>query len=415
MLAAHTLGLLGFNGEHFGGRYGIERHYNDILNRGDNELYVNFFAEVFSDISETVIKKDYSREGDVILTVEPTVQLELETKLHEISEEWGSAQSMGIIMDPKTGDVVALAVTPAFDPNDFSDIEDASAFSNPLIERVYEMGSIIKPLTVAAGLDSGAITPETTYYDTGALTIDQATISNYDGEGRGTVPMQEVLSQSLNTGVSFIVKEMGKDTFRDYMYGFGLSEETGIDLPGETNSLVSNLESPRDIEYATASFGQGIALTPIMTVRALAALGNGGSLVTPHLVKSIDYVKGGDKEISHLGEERRVISAATSETITRMLVEVVDSALLDGKVKIDTHSVAAKTGTAQIASPAGGYYDDRSLHSFFGYFPAYEPEFIVFLMTIEPKGVRYASQTLTYPFHDLTKFLINYYEIPPDR
>ena len=177
---------------------------------------------------------------------------------------------------------------------------------------------------------------------------------------------------------------------------------------------MKNLESPREVEYATASFGQGIALTPIAAVRALSALANGGTLVTPHLVKSIEYENGKIDTIT-FPEGTRVFKKETSEDITRMLVTVVDKALKHGKAKNPYYTVAAKTGTAQIANEHGKYYDDRYLHSFFGYFPAYDPQFLIFLYTVEPKGVQYASETLTDPFIDLTQFLINYYAIPPDR
>jgi cell division protein FtsI/penicillin-binding protein 2 len=199
------------------------------------------------------------------------------------------------------------------------------------------------------------------------------------------------------------------------MKSFGLGEKTGVDLPNETRGLIGNLESPRKVEYATASFGQGMALTPIATARALSVLGNGGTLVTPHVVKKVEYEMGSVKE-SELASEKRVISQESSEEITRMLVKVVDDALLGGTVALDNHSIAAKTGTAQIADPStGGYFEDKFLHSFFGYFPAYDPEFLILLMNIEPKEARYASETLTRPFMDLAQFLIQYYEIPPDR
>jgi cell division protein FtsI/penicillin-binding protein 2 len=169
------------------------------------------------------------------------------------------------------------------------------------------------------------------------------------------------------------------------------------------------------VEFATASFGQGIAMTPIETVRALAALGNGGKLVTPHLVKAVKYDNGVTRSLSW-GEGEQMLKPETSTTISRMLTTVVDTKLADGKLKMEHYSIAAKTGTAQIANPnGGGYYTDKYLHSFFGYFPSYDPKFIVFLFAVEPKGAPFASQTWAPPFGEITKFLINYYNIPPDR
>ncbi len=416
-LAARTVGFVGFtsdSGTGVTGRYGLERYYEDVLARDNSKLSVNFFAEIFSNLGSIIFDTTDARTGDIVTTIEPTVARMLDRELAKTQEQWNSKVTGGIIINPRNGEIYALNAVPTFDLNDRtgSTIDD---FKNPLVENVYEMGSIIKALTMAVGLDSGAVTPDTTYYDSGSLDLDTYTISNYDGKGRGTVDMQEVLNQSLNTGVAFIVDKMGKEKFRTYFKALRFGSETGIDLPNEAYGLVANLDSPRDVEYATASFGQGIALTPIATVRALSTLANGGKLVTPHIVKRIEYLDGTVKEVQY-PEGEQVFSEEASVTASRMLTAVVDDALRGGNVKLENYSVAAKTGTAQIADEVdGGYYEDKFLHSFFGYFPSYDPEFLVFLYTVEPKEVRYASETLTEPFMEVTKFLINYYNLPPDR
>ncbi|TAK57893.1 penicillin-binding protein 2 [Patescibacteria group bacterium] len=416
-LASHTVGFIGYraNDETLAGRYGLERSYEGVLTRNTNDLYVNFFAEIFSNIKKS-ISTETPLEGDIVATIEPTVQNAFEGIIQKMHTKWNSELSGGIIIDPKTGEIYALAVYPTFDPNALQNEKNSDVFTNPLVESVYEMGSIIKPITMSIGLDTGRVTATTTYNDEGFLIFNNKKISNYDLKGRGPkTSMQEVLNQSLNTGAAFVMGQVGKDSFSRYMLDFGLGESTGIDLPNEAKDLVQNLKSTRDIEHATAAYGQGIAMTPIATVRALSALGNGGFLISPHIVKEIHYSVGISKKIEPtLGKS--VIKKETSTEITRMLVQAFDTGLLGGAMKMDRYSIAAKTGTAQIANPqGGGYYDDRNLHSFFGYFPAYNPRFLVFLYTVYPKGAKFASETLVQPFMDTTKFLITYYEIPPDR
>lgn len=414
-LASHVLGFVGYNQDSLEGIYGVEKYYNYLLNRKSKNLLVNFFAETFSNLSAVITGDEFDKEGDIVLTIEPTVQEYLETVLEEVSLEWKTDLAGGIIINPNNGEIYAMGFSPNFDPNNFSKAEDGVLFGNPMVENVYEMGSIIKALTVAIGLDSGVVKADTIYNDTGSTTLDGKTFSNYDGRARGNIPVQEILNQSLNVGAAYVAKKVGNSKFAEYLVNLDLGEETGIDLPNETYGLVKNLESKRDIEYATASFGQGIAITPIETVKALSALANGGVLITPHLVKEIKYGIMSSDEIFYSNDER-IFKEETSKEISRMLSVVVDEALLGGTVKSEDYTIAAKTGTAQMAKEnGGGYYEDKYLHSFFGYFPATKPEFLTFLYVLDPKDVMYASHTLTEPFMDIFKFLVNYYDVVPDR
>ncbi|MEI6280457.1 MAG: penicillin-binding protein 2 [bacterium] len=415
-LASHTLGIVGYKGDELGGRYGLERQYESLLTRNVDNPYVNFFAEVFSNLHKTFFENQVP-EGDIVTTIEPQVQSFLEKKLVEVKDKYQIDSIGGIIMNPIDGSIYALSVKPDFNPNDFSQIDKVSTFSNPLVENVLEFGSVVKPLVMAAALDVGAVSANTTYNDKGSVIVENKEIFNFDKKGRGPgTSMQEVLNQSLNTGMVFVEQKLGKERLRDYLLSYGIKNKTGIDLPNETSGLVSNIvNSPREIEYANAAFGQGIALTPVELIRALASLANGGNLVVPHVVKEIKYNDGTTKEMTYPTTPTK-ISKSTSEEITRMLVTVMDKAIKGGLGKIDRFSVAVKTGTAQVADNTnGGYYTDRHTHSFFGYFPAYNPKFIIFLYAVNPKGVPYAATTWTDPFLEITKFLLNYYEVAPDR
>ncbi|HEY5383515.1 MAG TPA: penicillin-binding transpeptidase domain-containing protein, partial [Candidatus Paceibacterota bacterium] len=217
-------------------------------------------------------------------------------------------------------------------------------------------------------------------------------------------------------GASFIATRMGSTTMRDYFTNhYDLGQKTGIDLPAEQYGLVNNLQSGRQVEFDTAAFGQGIAITPVETIRALATLANGGKLVTPHLVKAIRYDSGITKTLNG-GIPEQVLKPETTAAVSQMLTTVVDTVLDNGAVKMEHYSIAAKTGTAQIVDPStGSYYSDTYLHSYFGYLPSYKAKFIVFLFAFKPVGAPYASETWSNSFIDLTRFLVNYYDLPPDR
>lgn len=414
-MAAHELGLTGESASStvVGGKYGLERSYEEVLGRGAGDADENLFAQLFSDIRGAV--SGGHRKGDIVMTIEPTVQSYLEKVLNDADRAWKPDEIGGVVLDPITGEVLAMASLPSFDPNDVSKTKNIKTLSNPVVESVYEMGSIMKPLTMATGLDTGAIGPDTKYNDTDCLTLDGRKICNHDLQSHGLTDMQTVLSKSLNVGAATIALKVGSSTMIAYLSKYGLDGKTGIDLPNEAAGLTGGAKTGRDIEIATAAYGQGIAISPISIARALSVLANGGYLIRPRMVSRLEYSDGTNETLSP-EKTGPILSKQTTDEVTKMLVEVVDTALKGGKIKMEHYSIAAKTGTAQVPDPKnGGYYSDRYLHSFFGYFPAYDPKFLVFLYQLYPKGAAYASETLTDPFANMAKFLINYYDVPPDR
>lgn len=421
-IASSVLGFMSFKGDEFRGSYGLEKYYDAILRR-DSVKKQSIFKTLFSqdtktgdeNENETSISKNIQKEGSLVLTIEPTVQAVLEKELDSIVEEFGSKYAAGIIMNSDTGEIIAMGTSDNIDLNN-----NTRHYRNYLIEDRLELGSIIKPLTIAIGLESDAINTNFSYDDKGVMIIDRYPIRNFDRRGRGPfTDIQTILSQSLNTGVATIALQVGNDTFKSYLYDLGFDTETGIDLPGEVFGLTSNLESGRDVEIATASFGQGIAITPIEAVRALASIHNGGSLVTPRVVSSIEY---GDliptRSVTYQSDEN-IFSQKVTDQVLEYMVNTVDNTDTFSPYSNANYSVGIKTGTAQIASPTGGYYEDKFLHSMIGFVPAFANEeqdkFTILIYNVEPQDVRYSSTTLKNQMFRLTEFLINYYQIPPDR
>ena len=412
-LAAQTIGIVSYGAsDTLAGRTGLELMYDGTLSRSEDSLYRNFFAELFSNVGNLLVNAKDAREGDIITSIEPEVQTRLASNVKKLSIRYSSKESGGIIMDPSTGEIIAIASYPTYDGNDLHSV-DPSLLGNPFVEHVYEFGSIMKPLTMTAGLDAGVITPETAYKDTGCITVNMYKICNWDGKARGTIPMRQIIMQSLNLGASWIADRLGQKKFREY-FTLLFGEKTFVDLPNETGAMLGNLSKPQQVGYDTAAFGQGIAVTPMQMIRALGAIANDGYMVQPHLVRAIRLNSGIERKLDW-GETVKVFSATSTHETIAMMAALNDEILYGGKAKIPTMSVAIKTGTAQLTNAEGGYYKDRFFHSFVGFFPSYNPRFIILLYTNDPKGVQYASETLDATFLDLVHFLIDYYEVPPDR
>ncbi len=413
--ASKVLGFLTLNPEtkKLEGSYGLEKFYEDILKRDQKIKTENIWKNIFnSGISPS--EKKISREGSIYTTIDLEIQQFLEKILVDIDEKYSSQYSAGIIIKPYSGEIVAMSDSKNFDLN-----TERQDFRNVFVENVFEFGSIVKPLTIAIGLDSGFIDENFLYDDVGHLVIDGYTVSNYDKKGRGeNVDLYKILANSLNTGVSTIAGEIPKNIFRNYITALGFNSETGVDLPEEVFGTTRTLDRDIDINFATASFGQGIAPTPISMIKALGTLAADGYSVEPYLVEEINYGKLIPKEVKEISREA-VFNKKTTDKVKNILVDVADNALLGGIYYNENYAVGAKTGTAQIPDRVnGGYLEDEFLHSFFGFFPAYAPaeeRYLILLYTTKPQYVRYASESLTSFFYELFDFIINYKKIKPDR
>lgn len=405
---SHVLGFVaeGAKSGENEGQYGIEKYYNGTLAGDTGRVTAEKDAKGFLIAIANQLQSAPEEGEDVWLTIDPDLQKFTETEIEAARVKWQGKSAGIIIVQPKTGKILAMAAVPSFDPNNYQKEKDLQVFLNPFTQKIFEMGSVFKPLTMAAALNEGALTADTTYFDTGEVKIGPATIKNFDGKAHGKQTMTQVLEESLNTGAVFAMRKLGGQKLKTYFHNYGLGERLGVDLPGELKGDLSNLDSGREIEFATASFGQGVAVTPLELAMALSSLGNGGKLMQPYLR---DYPNHQPVVI------RQVLSAETSSAISKMLVDVVDMKLAGGKAKIDGYSVAAKTGTAQMPNTGSKGYSGEYLHTFFGYFPAYDPQYLILLFLERPQGIKYASQSLTDTFSEITQFIINYYTIPPDR
>jgi len=387
---AQILGYVSSNEPGWKGLYGAELFYNDELN---GKIGGNSGG----------LKNDYENKGkDIFLTIDRNIQVQAEEVLDGLIDKFEAEGGTVIVEDPKTGKILALANNPTFDPNAYGKFEPAN-FMNPGVQSIYEPGSIFKVITMASGLDSGKITPDTAFVDKGSLTLNGKTIKNWDLKAHGKVTMTNVIEQSINTGAAFAEKILGHDAFYDYLVKFGFNEKTKIDLPGEVVGSLNPLRNnPRDINFATASFGQGISVTPIRLISAIAAIANGGVLMKPYLnIESKPEVAS------------KIISAEASREVVDMMVSAVDKAEI---ARIKGYTVAGKTGTAQIPDFKRGGYSKEYIHTYVGFAPAYDPKFIVLIKLDKPKGVSLlAGATVVPAFRDFSQFILNYYNISPDN
>jgi len=385
---SQVIGFLGFNKDGQAGQYGLEEYYD-------------------KDLSGLI------SSADLVLTIDSAIQAQAGTLLAAAVKKWQANSGSIVVMNPKSGDILAMASSPDFDANNYFVVLDKNIFVNPVTLKRYEPGSVFKPITMAIGIETNAVTPETEYYNTGSIKINDKTISNsLPNEVLGWQTMTTVLEQSLNTGAIFVEQKVPKDIFLKYLKDFGINSKTGIDV-NEVSGDLSGLSSMRDVNFATASFGQGVALTPIELLRALSAIANGGKLVRLHLVAKI-VSRNGETYGTKNDPQPQIISSETSAKLINMLVNAVENGS-GRRAQVKGYTVAGKTGTAQVPDLKNGGYLDEYIHTFVGFAPAYDPKFIALIKLDNPKGVRFAESTVVSVFHDLAQFIFSYLAIPPDK
>lgn len=415
-LAAHVVGFVGKNteGEDIG-RYGIEGYWNDALAGSGG-----FFAGARSATGRwiTLSGRTFrpSIDGaEIVLTIDRTIQFKACEELRQAMEKYGAKSASLIIMEPGTGAIRAMCSLPDFDPNTYSQVSSVDIFNNSAIFTPYEPGSIFKPITIAAALNEEVVTPQTKFYDSGSRDgVCSRPIQNADHKVYKDQTMVGVLENSINTGLVFVVDKVGKKRFREYVerFGFGVKEGLPLDteVSGTIESLSKNPDDKLDCYTATASFGQGITVTPLQMVTAFSAIANGGRLMKPYVVEEARYSDGRVERTKSV-EIRSVMNSRAAALLKAMLVSVVDKG--QGRAaRVPGYYVAGKTGTAQISGP-GGYTEDTN-HSFIGFAPVDDPKFVMIIKFEKPQ-LRFASYTATPTFGEIAKFLLQYYEVPPGR
>lgn len=404
-LASNILGFVNREGV---GYFGIEQQYHDLLAGLPESVWVP------TDPNRAQELPEIPGGASLVLTIDREIQAEVESILDASIEQYGAEGGTIVVMEPTTGEILAMASTPRLDLNEFwrypELFPDNSPF-NSAVSETYEPGSVFKIITMAAALNEGVVTPETKFTDTGAVQIGGITIRNWNGQAWGEQTMEGCLQHSLNVCMVWVGQQLEQDVFYDYIDRFGFGFDTGVDLANEADG---NLILPGDSDYyvstfGTNTFGQGLAVTPVQMVAAISALINEGKMVVPHVVRAI--VQDGTQYNISAQFSGAPISAQTAATLTEMLAISLENeaslALVPG------YRLAGKTGTAQIPGP-NGYLVNQTNTSFVGWGPVDDPQFIVYVWLEKPSASIWASEVAAPIFASVVERLVVLMDIPPD-
>ena len=410
-IGSHLVGYVGYQDDSLVGNYGLEGYWQEELAGqsatmiAEKDVYGNVIT-IGENNNQNVIDGN-----DLYLTINQAIQHFSCEELQKSVEEYKAIKGTVIVLNPKNGDILAMCNYPDFNPNNYSEVESIDVYNNDAIFSAYEPGSVFKAMTMAIALDLELVTPETTYFDTGGFEVEDYTIRNSDNKAHGKQSMVQVLDESLNTGAAWVAEEINRKRFQTYVENFGFGQKTGLELNSEVRGDLSNLDRTGKVFLATASYGQGITATPIQLISAFASLANGGYLYKPRIVEKIVYPSGKEEEI--LPElVRKVISERTAKKISAMLVSVIESghASLAG---VEGYYLAGKTGTAQVAQK-GGYSRENTNHTFVGFGPSRDPQFVI-LTKLESPQRAWSALTAAPLFGKIAEFILDYYKISPER
>ncbi len=414
---SQVLGFVGYKENDRVGLYGLESYFEKQLKGVPGSL------EEEKDTTGAWIfgsKRNFvpAIDGEnILLTIDKSIQFQAERVIKDAVTKNEADSGTVTIMNPKSGAILAMAnfynSDPDYDPNQYNKAKDPAVYNNLATVGSYEPGSIFKPLTMAAAINEGKVGPDTTYTDTGSIEIDDYTIKNSDEKAHGVQNMTQVLEESLNTGAIYAKEQIGNAKFLQYIKKFGFGKDTGIELPEQAGTL-NNLSGNIKVNFHTASFGQGLSVTPIQMMQAYGALANHGKMMRPYIVQS-RITPDGNATDTVPEEVTEVVSEKTANTVSAMLVNVVENG--HGKrAGVPGYYIAGKTGTAQVPRKDGkGYEENNNIGSFIGYGPVEDPKFVMLVRVNHPRTVKYAETTAAPAFGELAQYILNYYNIPPNR
>lgn len=410
-MAAHLLGFVGKDTDGTDlGYFGLEGYYDSTLTGKSGFISRETDARGIPIMLGETQEISAIKGIDLLTSISKPLQLNIEAELKKGIEKYKSKSGTVIVMDPHTGHIVAMASYPAYEPEYYNKYSD-ELFGNPAIALGFEPGSVFKVVVMASGLDAGVIRPDTICDNcSGPVQIDKYTIGTWNDQYYPNTNMTDVIVHSDNVGMVYVARKLGADRLYDYLHKFGIGETTGIDLQGEMVPKLRERGKWNAVDLATASFGQGVAVTPLQMIRAVSVIANGGLLVTPSVVTELRGE--GWNEKMKIMEMPRIISEKASREITAMMVEAAES----GESKwtyLKGFRVAGKTGTAQI--PIAGHYDaERTIASFVGFAPFSDPKFVMLVILREPETSQWASETAAPLWYSIAKDLFAYYNIQPD-